>query len=331
MNSLSISGNFSNRALTSDRHISFQWIVYLLVTLTTAMIAAQHTPNQRHLLSLHPTTSGSGSVSVDAPDSSIESSSIATITASKADETVTAGPRLRPCTTGTKHVSRFASRLGSSSTRQTQRKRELNDLHHAGGELISLDDHLHPSDQQRPHPSTSTLRPSDDEYVDDMSAEHDTLSSSTTAASVSTTVAVVSPPKLVSRRPVLRSNGSHILTSGSNRLPDWRLATQHLSYVLRAGRCKLPSARLVSLKTLFPDRKLRKFLPHCALLHRCEADSGCCGSEHESCQPKTWHPVQLPFWSIELTASGQQRKLVEWLKFDNHTECECKPIVGIRK
>lgn len=310
-------------------------VVCIFILITSIASNAQHTPTQRHLLSVHLTTSGSGAVSIYAPETrlSLESSSTPTLTGRLRDSSMTTmSPRSRHSTSGPRLVSRFASRF-NFVTKQGQRKRELNDLHHSSGELISMDELVHPVDQRHSFASGSISTPkstTDDEYLDvDLDESHTArppLIASTTPASV-----VVSPPKVISRKPVLRSNGSHILSSASNRLADYILASQHMSYVLQVGRCKTPSARLVSLKSLFPDRKLRKLLPHCALLHRCEADSGCCGSEHESCQPKSWHQVQLPFWSIELTSSGQSRQVVEWLKFDNHTECECKPIVGIRK
>lgn len=125
------------------------------------------------------------------------------------------------------------------------------------------------------------------------------------------------------------SNGSHIITNITNVSDiEHILSNQHLDYVRKLGSCHVPQLRVVPLQNKHP---LRMYYPHCALLHRCDASTGCCESDQFTCEPKTENKVLLPFLSIELKGSGKQERKVEWLTFTNHTECKCQNILSNRK
>lgn len=105
---------------------------------------------------------------------------------------------------------------------------------------------------------------------------------------------------------------------------DAKLATLEIAKLQKEGKCKLPSKRVIPINKLLKNHHLKKILPHCTILHRCESDTGCCNSESEHCTVKKQEPVRLPFWVISLNADGEQFKNIEWFTFHNHTECECK-------
>jgi hypothetical protein len=102
------------------------------------------------------------------------------------------------------------------------------------------------------------------------------------------------------------------------------LASQHFSRILKEAKCQIPVPRVVNIQELFPSAT-KKYIPHCTLLHFCGYDSGCCRQENERCVPKTVQNVELYFWTIELTPRGQ-KKGVEMIIMQNHTECECQHI-----
>lgn len=106
---------------------------------------------------------------------------------------------------------------------------------------------------------------------------------------------------------------------------DARLATLEIVKVQREGKCKAPAKRVIPIYQLLNNsHQMKRFLPHCTILHRCESETGCCNSESEQCSVKKQEPVRLPFWVISLSADGQQFKTIEWFTFHNHTECECR-------
>ena len=102
------------------------------------------------------------------------------------------------------------------------------------------------------------------------------------------------------------------------------LASQHFTRILKEAKCQSPVPRVVNIQEIFPSAT-KKYIPHCTLLHFCGYDSGCCRQENERCVPKTVQKVELYFWTIELTPRGQ-KKGVEMITMQNHTECECQPI-----
>lgn len=102
------------------------------------------------------------------------------------------------------------------------------------------------------------------------------------------------------------------------------LASQHFSRILKEAKCHTPVPRVVNIQELFPSAT-KKYIPHCTSLHYCGYDTGCCRQENEKCVPKTVEDVDLYFFTVELTPRGQ-RKGVEVITMQNHTECMCQPI-----
>ncbi|XP_064466139.1 uncharacterized protein LOC135377556 [Ornithodoros turicata] len=100
-------------------------------------------------------------------------------------------------------------------------------------------------------------------------------------------------------------------------------ATQHEQHVWREGSCRQPQPRVLCIKDLQPN-DTRKFLPHCAILHRCAPDTGCCSTEDHHCQAKTIQAVRLHFVAILMGPEGDTRYEPQDFIFDNHTECECR-------
>lgn len=138
-----------------------------------------------------------------------------------------------------------------------------------------------------------------------------------------------------SRQPATQSNFSILrrfyptqnqpqINANRYTVEDARLATLEIVKVQREGRCKAPAKRVIPIYKLLNNQQMKRFLPHCTVLHRCETETGCCNSESEQCSVKKQEPVRLPFWVISLSADGQQFKTIEWFTFHNHTECECR-------
>lgn len=141
---------------------------------------------------------------------------------------------------------------------------------------------------------------------------------------------------------------NQLANSNKYTVEDAKLATLEIVKVQRDGRCKFPTKRIIPIyKLLNRNQFLKKILPHCTILHRCETETGCCNSDSEHCTVKNQEDVKLPFWTIQLAADGQQFKSIEWFTFTNHTgkvlfrlkyikftnsifffvilECECRP------
>lgn len=100
-------------------------------------------------------------------------------------------------------------------------------------------------------------------------------------------------------------------------------ATQHEEFVWREGSCRRPQPRVLCIKELQPN-DTRKFVPHCAILHRCAPDTGCCPTEEQHCQAKTVQAVRLHFVAVEMSPAGEPRYVAQDFVFVNHTECECR-------
>ncbi|XP_068236337.1 uncharacterized protein [Palaemon carinicauda] len=103
---------------------------------------------------------------------------------------------------------------------------------------------------------------------------------------------------------------------GSN-LQTYRLASDYVRWVMNNGKCEVPLRRCVPLSNLVPGRK---FIPRCALLHRCGQDAGCCNSLEHSCEMAESENVDLHFMIHEADRVG-----VQTLTFVNHTRCSCQP------
>ncbi|XP_066598124.1 uncharacterized protein [Prorops nasuta] len=96
-------------------------------------------------------------------------------------------------------------------------------------------------------------------------------------------------------------------------------ALQHAIRVSKEGSCQWPRARVIPVREVYPSPSTT-YIPHCAILHRCSDDTGCCRSESLTCVPKQSHRVELYFYTTSIGGSS----IVEKLSFYNHTECECR-------
>ncbi|KAH0552382.1 hypothetical protein KQX54_009305 [Cotesia glomerata] len=74
-----------------------------------------------------------------------------------------------------------------------------------------------------------------------------------------------------------------------------REALQHAMKVSREGSCQWPRARVIPVRDVYPSPSTT-YIPHCAILHRCSDDTGCCRSESLTCVPKQFHKVELYFY-----------------------------------
>ncbi|XP_020281506.1 uncharacterized protein LOC109853621 [Pseudomyrmex gracilis] len=104
-----------------------------------------------------------------------------------------------------------------------------------------------------------------------------------------------------------------------NKNDEIKEALQHAVKVHKEGNCQWPRARLIPVRDVYPNPSTT-YLPHCAILHRCSDDTGCCRSETLTCVPKHSQRVELSFYTTNVTGSS----VVEKLSFYNHTECECR-------
>ena len=72
-------------------------------------------------------------------------------------------------------------------------------------------------------------------------------------------------------------------------------AVKHARKVAREGGCQWPRPRVISVRDVYPSPSTT-YIPHCAILHRCSDDTGCCRSEALTCVPKVSHKVELHFF-----------------------------------
>ncbi|XP_046738701.1 myb-like protein X [Diprion similis] len=101
--------------------------------------------------------------------------------------------------------------------------------------------------------------------------------------------------------------------------PDISKAIDHVRMMNKEGTCRLPRPRVVSVRDVYPSPS-KTYKPHCTMLHRCADDTGCCASD-TTCVPKHIDTIELSFYASVIDGRTQ----VEKLKFENHTECECRP------
>ncbi|CAK9830376.1 Vascular endothelial growth factor homolog [Anthophora retusa] len=114
-----------------------------------------------------------------------------------------------------------------------------------------------------------------------------------------------------------RSNMQQYNKNG--KTAEIREALQHAIKVSREGSCQWPRPRVIPVRDVYPSPSTT-YIPHCAILHRCSDDTGCCRSEALTCVPKHSHRVELSFYTTNVGGGN----VVEKLSFYNHTECECR-------
>ncbi|KAL0267342.1 UNVERIFIED_CONTAM: hypothetical protein PYX00_009635 [Menopon gallinae] len=89
----------------------------------------------------------------------------------------------------------------------------------------------------------------------------------------------------------------------------------------REGKCKTPKAKVIRVQEVYPDPSIT-YMPSCTILHQCGADTGCCKNLKDVCKPKNKTKVELYFLTAYM--GNIHKSKVEKLKFENHTECECR-------
>ncbi|XP_014300631.1 uncharacterized protein DDB_G0283697 [Microplitis demolitor] len=115
------------------------------------------------------------------------------------------------------------------------------------------------------------------------------------------------------------NNSNNYNSNKSGKSAEIREALQHAMKVSREGSCQWPRARVIPVRDVYPNPSTT-YIPHCAILHRCSDDTGCCRSESLTCVPKQSHKVELYFYTTSIGGGS----VVEKLSFYNHTECECR-------
>ncbi|KAL2724190.1 calponin homology domain-containing protein -like [Vespula squamosa] len=75
-------------------------------------------------------------------------------------------------------------------------------------------------------------------------------------------------------------------------------ALQYAIKVSKEGSCQWPRPRVIPVRDVYPSPSTT-YIPHCAILHRCSDDTGCCRSEALTCVPKHSHRVELSFYKRE--------------------------------
>ncbi|XP_053662026.1 uncharacterized protein LOC128711187 [Anopheles marshallii] len=99
-------------------------------------------------------------------------------------------------------------------------------------------------------------------------------------------------------------------------------AKKHIDRITTEGKCQVPKPKIIPASN---DRS-KVFTPHCTILHRCEADTGCCAPT-QTCAPKNTSEVKLFFYVSNATyvsnIGPRQQSTITTLTFTNHTECHC--------
>ncbi|KYM91434.1 hypothetical protein ALC53_01502 [Atta colombica] len=92
-----------------------------------------------------------------------------------------------------------------------------------------------------------------------------------------------------------RSNMQQYNKNGKSA--EIREALQHAIKVNKEGSCQWPRARVIPVRDVYPSPSTT-YIPHCAILHRCSDDTGCCRSETLTCVPKHSHRIELSFYKL---------------------------------
>lgn len=124
---------------------------------------------------------------------------------------------------------------------------------------------------------------------------------------------------LGTRESVKETRGNMQQYNKNGKTAEIREALQHAIKVSREGSCQWPRPRVIPVRDVYPSPSTT-YVPHCAILHRCSDDTGCCRSEALTCVPKHSHRVELSFYTTNVGGGS----VVEKLSFYNHTECECR-------
>lgn len=56
--------------------------------------------------------------------------------------------------------------------------------------------------------------------------------------------------------------------------------------------CKIPQPKIVPIR----NDPAKTYYPHCTILHQCGDDTGCCGTDDQTCIARKSHVVELYFY-----------------------------------
>ncbi|XP_025159961.1 uncharacterized protein LOC105186330 isoform X2 [Harpegnathos saltator] len=100
--------------------------------------------------------------------------------------------------------------------------------------------------------------------------------------------------------------------------PAYREALRYSEKVKDEASCRWPRAKVIRVSDVRPDPSVN-YHPHCAILHECSDNTGCCKSDELTCVANKSHTVQLTFYTTSVNGSLSVVKI----EFVNHTECGC--------
>lgn len=111
-------------------------------------------------------------------------------------------------------------------------------------------------------------------------------------------------------------------------------ALNHVHEMMRSplNECKYPQPEIVYVQD--NEAKNRVYFPSCTVIHRCRNVTGCCKNASSVCGPKRVKIISKYFVVLEYASKNPSEarlntKMVEVRQFMNHTECECKEIIGL--
>lgn len=108
-------------------------------------------------------------------------------------------------------------------------------------------------------------------------------------------------------------------------------ALEHYKEMEEKARCRYPVPVVLRIRDI-SNSASKVYFPHCTIVYRCRADSGCC-NESSTCASSKNTTIQRSFFALEYVKEGSKvvpgKRIVESLTFVNHTECACAPIQQI--
>ncbi|XP_054709151.1 uncharacterized protein LOC129218855 [Uloborus diversus] len=90
---------------------------------------------------------------------------------------------------------------------------------------------------------------------------------------------------------------------------------------MRNQSCDVPIPKLFVVNKFYPLPNGR-YWPHCVILHRCDKDAGCCGTDDKVCAKQDSQIVHLHIIALQ----HRQKQAVFKMSFENHTSCSCQSI-----
>ncbi|EFN81085.1 hypothetical protein EAI_03794 [Harpegnathos saltator] len=79
--------------------------------------------------------------------------------------------------------------------------------------------------------------------------------------------------------------------------PAYREALRYSEKVKDEASCRWPRAKVIRVSDVRPDPSVN-YHPHCAILHECSDNTGCCKSDELTCVANKSHTVQLTFYAF---------------------------------